>query len=74
MLGRKIVVVGVPGVPHGAAATADAVRAGSPVVVAAAAGRAPAPSDNRSKHTSANATFLTAASMREVPSAAVLAA
>jgi len=64
MLGRKIVVVGTPGVPHGAAEVADAVRADSPVVDDAALGRAPTPNDSASTQTSRTATFLTAASMR----------
>src|SRR6266568_1210993 len=59
MFGRNTVVVGVPGVPH---AAADTFRVPA-IVVAAAAGRALAPSVSASRHTSMAPTFLTAASI-----------
>jgi len=72
MFGRKIVVVGVPGVPHGAAGAADALAVGDNAV-AAPAGRALI-KVSASTQASIAATFLTAASMRELPAADVLVA
>jgi hypothetical protein len=74
MLGRKTVVVGRPGVPHGAAGAADSIRGRSSVVVAAATGNACAPSESASAQASKTATFLTAASMRELFAQEVLVA
>src|SRR6185295_3293115 len=58
MFGRKIVVVGTPGVPQGAAETAELVPLGGDAA-AAAAGRVPLMSVSASAHASAAATFLT---------------
>jgi hypothetical protein len=61
MFGRKMVVVGVPGVPHAAVDTLSEPAA----VVAAATGRALVSSVNISTQASTAATFLTAASIDE---------
>jgi hypothetical protein len=58
MFGRKIVVVGTPGVPHGAAETANVVTL-SGNADAAAAGRGLFMSASASAQASATATFLT---------------
>jgi len=63
MFGRKIVVVGTPGVPHGAAGAADAVTLGGNAV-AASADRGALVSVSASTQASPTATFLTPASMR----------
>jgi len=64
MFGRKIVVVGTPVVPHGAAGATDATSLVGDAV-AAMAGRDALVSTNASTQTSSAPTFLTAASMRE---------
>jgi hypothetical protein len=63
MLGRKIVVVGTPGVPHGAAGTVDAPSF-SGDASAETAGRGALASVSMSTQTSNATTFLTAGSMR----------
>jgi hypothetical protein len=73
MFGRKIVVVGTPGVPQGAAGAAAAVSLAG-AAVAASAGRGALASGSASRQANRTAAFLTAASMREVLSVKVLAA
>jgi hypothetical protein len=63
MFGRKIVVVGTPSVPQGAAGAAAAMSL-SGDAVAATAGRGALASMSASTQTSIAPTFLTAASMR----------
>jgi hypothetical protein len=64
MFGRKIVVVGVPVVPQGAAGTADTASLEGEAV-AASAGRGPLIRASANTQASATGAFLTAASMRE---------
>jgi len=61
MFGRKIVVVGTPGVPHGAAETADVVTlTGDADAAAAGRGAFASVSASASAQASAAPTFLTA--------------